>query len=95
MFDWVRFLGELPTIVAALVVFACCLILVLKYLTKNVVDPFKVLVSNHMAHLSEDQRADREERAKMRESIDRQTVAIQSQADAFHRVCDKIERDSP
>ena len=93
--SWIQYLSGMPGYIAILVVFAFCLIAVIRYLMKNVVDPFKLIVGNHLTHLMQEQEADREERAKMRDSLDRQTVAIQSQADAFHKICDRLEKDSP
>jgi len=92
MWDWLKYLGELPSIAGALVVFTFCLYLILKYLSKNVVEPFKTLVGNHMAHLSEDQKADRDERTAMRGASDEQTKAIMSQAETFRALCEKLNK---
>ncbi|MFA5054147.1 MAG: hypothetical protein WC565_08810 [Parcubacteria group bacterium] len=91
MFDWIANLGNLPETIATLAVFTVCLILVLRYLSKNVVEPFKVLVGNHMKHLADDQKADRDERIAMRGAIERQTEALDRQTEQFRDLCGRLK----
>ena len=70
--NWVQDLASLPAVVAILVVFTVCVSWLIRMVSKNVVDPFKTALTNHMEHDMQDRKEDREERAKMRETLDAQ-----------------------
>lgn len=89
--SWVADLAGLPAVVAVLVVFAFCLVFVVRYIAKHMVEPMKGVLTNHMDHLMEEQRADRAERCKMREALEQQTRAITEQSHAFEKLCDKVQ----
>jgi len=91
---WVADLASLPAVVAILVVFTACLIGVIRYVGKRVVDPFETLIGNHLEHLTEEQKEDRTERIKMRESLDKQTLSLNEQAAEFRRLCERFNGKS-
>jgi len=87
---WVKDLASLPSVVAILVVFTVCIGLVIRYISKHVVSPFKLLIGNHLDHMVDEQIEDRHERAKMRESLDKQTKALGEQSMEFRRLCERL-----
>jgi len=87
---WVADLESLPVIVAILVVFTACLSLVIRYISKHVVSPFKILIGNHLEHLTAEQKEDRLERCKMREALEKQTEVMTEQSYEFRRLCERI-----
>ena len=90
--QWVADLASLPAVIAVLVVFAFCLVVVVKYISKHMIEPLKGVITNHMDHLMEEQREDRSERCKMREALERQTEAITEQRHSFEKLCDKVAK---
>ena len=89
---WVADLSSLPAVVAVLVVFTVCLAAIIRYISKHVVDPFKMLIGNHLEHLTAEHKDDRIERSKMRESLEKQTRALDQQAHQFEKLCDRLTR---
>jgi len=87
---WVADLASLPAVVAILVVFTVCLVAVIRYVSKHVVSPFKLLIGNHLEHMIDEQKEDRVERQKMRDSLDRQTTALGEQSAEFRRLCERL-----
>jgi len=73
---WISDLASLPAVVAILVVFTACLWFVLKTVSKQIVDPFKTVITNHLEHDLEDREEDREERKEERteRKLERQTI---------------------
>jgi len=73
---WISDLASLPAVVAILVVFTACLWFVLKTVSKQIVDPFKKVVSNHFEHDLQDRREDRKERKEERveRKLERETI---------------------
>ena len=81
---WISDLASLPAVVAILVVFTVCLWWVLRIVSKQIVDPFKEVISNHFVHDLEDRKEDREERKeeKVERKLERET---------FNKLINKID----
>ena len=82
--DWLKILGDLSP--------AALLVVALWVVAKFVVGPFRTLMGNHIEHLMAEQQADRNERAKMREALEKQTAVIDKQSEGFDRLCDRLDR---
>lgn len=91
---WVGSLQNLPVIVAVLVVFTFCLLGVVRYISKHVVEPFKIIIGNHLNHLTAEQKEDRIERGKMREALSEQTKAIGEQSATFRELCYRLKDEA-
>ena len=75
---WISDLASLPAVVAILVVFTVCLWWILRVMSKNIVDPFKALITNHLEHEREDRKEEKIERRKELEAIDKLIDKIDS-----------------
>jgi len=69
--EWISDLASLPTIVAILVVFTVCLWWILRIMTTQIIDPFKMVMTNHMEHERQFHVEQRIERKREVEAIDR------------------------
>ena len=85
MWNWVSNLASLPAVVAVLVVFTACVYYIIRAVTKHVVEPFKLLVSNHLEH-------DKQDREAQCDAMREVAKELQQQRQSFEVLADRINR---
>lgn len=79
---WIETLKGLPETVALVVVFGAMMCLLFRTVSRQIVQPFQKLVTNHLEH-------DAVERAQLRKAIDKQGESFERLADALERRLDE------
>ena len=81
--DWVKSLGGLPETIATLVVFAFCVVWIIKAILKRVVDP---LALSHRESAEITARSNQETAETIKRAIDTNTKAVEKAVDHNERI---------
>ena len=74
--SWITDIGSLPAAIAVAVVLTLCVTWVLRIVARQIVEPFKVLISNHLEHDKQDREAHCEAMKEVAEELKAQSKAL-------------------
>lgn len=83
--SWITDIGSLPAAVAVAVVLTLCVTWVLRIVAKQVVEPFKVLIVNHLEH-------DKQDRDAHCEAIREVATELKAQSKALSAFVEEVKK---
>ena len=74
--NWISDIGSLPAAIAVAVVLTLCVTWVLRIVARQVIEPFKVLIANHLEHDKQDRDAHCEAMKEVATELKAQSAAL-------------------